>query len=28
LIQVVALALCMAFPEISLYLPRRWGFID
>ena len=27
-IQLVALALCVIFPEIALYLPRRWGFID
>jgi tripartite ATP-independent transporter DctM subunit len=27
-IQLVALALCMIFPEIALYLPRRWGFLD
>jgi TRAP-type mannitol/chloroaromatic compound transport system permease large subunit len=28
LIQLTALALCMYFPEIVLYLPRRWGFLD
>jgi len=27
-IQLVALGLCMLFPEIALYLPRRWGFLD
>jgi tripartite ATP-independent transporter DctM subunit len=28
LIQLSALAICMAFPEIVLWLPRRWGFLD
>ncbi|MBM3628918.1 MAG: TRAP transporter large permease subunit [Alphaproteobacteria bacterium] len=27
-IQLSALALCMFFPELVLYLPRRWGFLD
>lgn len=27
-IQLMALALCMIFPEVVLYLPRRWGFLD
>jgi tripartite ATP-independent transporter DctM subunit len=28
LIQLVALVVCMIFPETVLWLPRRWGFID
>ena len=28
LVQLVALGLCMIFPEIVLYLPRRFGFLD
>jgi len=28
LVQLLALALCMIFPEVVLYLPRRWGFFD
>ena len=28
LIQLLALALCIAFPETVLWLPRRWGFLD
>lgn len=28
LIQLVALVLCMIYPEIVLYLPRRFGFLD
>jgi tripartite ATP-independent transporter DctM subunit len=27
-LQLLAIALCMAFPEIVLYLPRRAGFLD
>jgi tripartite ATP-independent transporter DctM subunit len=27
-IQMLAVVLCMAFPEIVLALPRRWGFLD
>jgi len=28
LVQVTALALCMAFPEVVLYLPKRFGFLE
>ncbi len=28
IIQLTAVVLCMIFPEIVLWLPRRWGFID
>ncbi len=28
IVQLVALALCIVFPEIVLVLPRRFGFID
>lgn len=28
MIQLTALACCMIWPEIVLYLPRRWGFLD
>jgi len=28
LVQLVALALCMIYPEIVLYLPRHFGFLD
>ncbi len=28
LVQLAALGLCMIFPEIVLYLPRRFGFLD
>ena len=28
LVQLVALVLCMIFPEIVLVLPRHFGFID
>jgi tripartite ATP-independent transporter DctM subunit len=28
LVQLVALILCMIFPDIILYLPRRFGFLD
>ncbi len=28
IIQLFAVALCMIFPEIVLWLPRRWGFLD
>jgi TRAP-type mannitol/chloroaromatic compound transport system permease large subunit len=27
-IQLVALGLCMAFPELSLWLPRVTGMLD
>jgi tripartite ATP-independent transporter DctM subunit len=27
-IQLVAVALCVAFPEIIFFLPRYWGFLD
>ncbi len=27
-VQLVALVLCIVFPEVVLYLPRRFGFID
>ncbi len=28
LLQLLALILCIVFPELVFYLPRRWGFID
>jgi tripartite ATP-independent transporter DctM subunit len=28
IVQLVALVLCIVFPEVVLYLPRRFGFID
>jgi tripartite ATP-independent transporter DctM subunit len=28
IIQLFAVFLCMIFPEIVLWLPRRWGFLD
>jgi TRAP-type mannitol/chloroaromatic compound transport system permease large subunit len=28
LVQLVALVLCIIYPEIVLVLPRRFGFID
>jgi TRAP-type mannitol/chloroaromatic compound transport system permease large subunit len=28
LIQLVCVVLCMIFPDIILYLPRAWGFLD
>lgn len=28
IIQLVAVALCMIFPDIVLVLPRHWGFLD
>ena len=28
LVQLVALVLCMIFPDIVLYLPRRYGFLE
>jgi tripartite ATP-independent transporter DctM subunit len=28
IVQLAALGLCMSFPEIVLYLPRRFGFLD
>ncbi len=28
LVQMVALVLCMIFPDIVLYLPRRYGFLE
>ncbi len=27
-LQLIALVLCIIFPELVFYLPRRWGFID
>ena len=27
-LQLLALALCLIFPEIILWLPRRFGFLD
>ena len=27
-VQAVALVLCMAFPEVILYLPRKYGFLE
>jgi TRAP-type mannitol/chloroaromatic compound transport system permease large subunit len=27
-VQLIALALCLAFPAIVLYLPREFGFLD
>ena len=27
-VQLLALVLCMIFPEIVLYLPRRFGFLE
>ena len=27
-LQLLALALCMIFPEIILWLPRHFGFLD
>jgi TRAP-type mannitol/chloroaromatic compound transport system permease large subunit len=27
-VQLIALILCMIFPEIVLYLPRHFGFLD
>ena len=27
-VQLVALVLCMAFPEVILYLPRKYGFLE
>lgn len=28
IVQLVALVLCMVFPDIVLYLPRRYGFLE
>ena len=28
ILQLISLAICMYWPELVLYLPRRWGFID
>jgi tripartite ATP-independent transporter DctM subunit len=28
IIQVIALGVCIAFPDLALYLPRRWGFLE
>mgnify|MGYP001170083979 CR=1 FL=1 len=28
MIQLTAVILCLFYPDIILYLPRRWGFID
>jgi TRAP-type mannitol/chloroaromatic compound transport system permease large subunit len=27
-LQMMALALCLAYPEIVLWLPRSFGFLD
>jgi TRAP-type mannitol/chloroaromatic compound transport system permease large subunit len=27
-LQMLAVALCMAFPDLVLYFPRRAGFLD
>ncbi|MEZ5851658.1 MAG: TRAP transporter large permease subunit [Hyphomicrobiaceae bacterium] len=27
-LQLLAVALCMAFPDLIFYLPRRWGLLD
>ncbi len=27
-LQLIAVALCMYFPELVFYLPRRWGMLD
>jgi TRAP-type mannitol/chloroaromatic compound transport system permease large subunit len=27
-LQLTALAICMYFPEVIFYLPRRWGMLD
>jgi TRAP-type mannitol/chloroaromatic compound transport system permease large subunit len=28
ILQMISLAICMLWPELVLYLPRRWGFLD
>jgi TRAP-type mannitol/chloroaromatic compound transport system permease large subunit len=28
ILQLLALAFCIIWPELVFYLPRRWGFID
>jgi tripartite ATP-independent transporter DctM subunit len=28
LLQLIALALCMIWPEVVLFLPRTWGYLD
>jgi TRAP-type mannitol/chloroaromatic compound transport system permease large subunit len=28
LLQLIALIICIWWPETVLYLPRRWGFLD
>jgi tripartite ATP-independent transporter DctM subunit len=28
ILQLISVALCMAFPEVIFYLPRRWGMLD
>jgi TRAP-type mannitol/chloroaromatic compound transport system permease large subunit len=28
IIQLFAVAICMYFPEVVLWLPRRWGFLE
>ena len=28
LLQLLSVALCMIFPEVIFYLPRRWGMLD
>jgi TRAP-type mannitol/chloroaromatic compound transport system permease large subunit len=27
-LQVIAVVLCMAFPDLIFYLPRKWGLLD
>jgi TRAP-type mannitol/chloroaromatic compound transport system permease large subunit len=27
-LQLIALGICLYWPELVLYLPRRWGFIE
>lgn len=28
ILQLIALMICIIWPEVVLYLPRRWGFLD
>ena len=28
ILQLLAVVMCMAFPELIFYLPRRWGMMD
>jgi tripartite ATP-independent transporter DctM subunit len=28
ILQMISLAMCMYWPEITLYLPRRWGYLN